>query len=182
MPVHVMRLSFTGEASFELHHPVDRSAELWRSLLNEGADLGIRPHGLQALFALRLEKGHVIIGMDTELDTTPRRLGMDWAVNMEKPFFIGRDALARTAVLPDNRRLVGLTMPGEAPTEGSPISADGAILGHVTSSFTSPALEQAVMLGWLKRAPFPEHVEIDGRAAAVTEAPFYDPEGARARA
>ena len=55
-----------------------------------GADMGIRPHGLQALFGLRLEKGHVIVGMDTELDTTPRRLGMDWAVRMEKPSFIGR--------------------------------------------------------------------------------------------
>jgi glycine cleavage system T protein len=182
MPVHVMRLSFTGEASFELHHPVDRSAELWRSLLAEGADLGIRPHGLQALFALRLEKGHVIIGMDTELDTTPRRLGMDWAVNMEKPDFIGREALARTAALPDRRRLVGLTMAGTAPTEGSPISSKGAILGHVTSSFTSPTLGHAVMLGWLKRSPFPREVEIDGRQAIVAEPPFYDPEGLRARA
>ena len=182
MPVHVMRLSFTGEASFELHHPVDQSVHLWRSLLAEGADLGIRPHGLQALFALRLEKGHVIIGMDTELDTTPRRLGMDWAVNMEKPFFIGRDALERTASLPDQRRLVGLTMEGAAPTEGSPISSDGAVLGHVTSSFSSPNLGRAVMLGWLKRAPFPERVEVDGRVAAVTAPPFYDPEGLRARA
>jgi glycine cleavage system T protein len=182
MPVHVMRLSFTGEASFELHHPVDRSAELWRSLLAEGADLGIRPHGLQALFALRLEKGHVIIGMDTELDTTPRRLGMDWAVNMEKAFFIGRDALARTAALPDQRRLVGLTMASPAPTEGSPVSSGGAVLGHLTSSFTSPTLGQAVMLGWLKRAPFPQQVEVDGRVAAVTAPPFYDPEGLRARA
>jgi glycine cleavage system T protein len=182
MPVHVMRLSFTGEASFELHHPVDRSAELWRRLMAEGADLGIRPHGLQALFALRLEKGHVIIGMDTELDTTPRRLGMDWAVNMEKPYFIGRDALARTAALPDQRRLVGLTMTGPAPTEGSPVASGGAVLGHVTSSFSSPTLGQAVMLGWLKRAPFPEQVEVDGRVAAVTAPPFYDPEGLRARA
>ena len=57
---------------------------------------GIRPHGLQALFGLRLEKGHVIVGMDTELDTTPRRIGMDWAVRMEKPRFIGRAALERT--------------------------------------------------------------------------------------
>ena len=80
VPCHVMRLSFTGEAAFELHHPIDRSVELWRALLDLGADLGIRPHGLQALFGLRLEKGHVIVGMDTELDTTPRRLGMDWAV------------------------------------------------------------------------------------------------------
>jgi glycine cleavage system T protein len=182
MPVHVMRLSFTGEASFELHHPVDRSAELWRTLLSEGADLGIRPHGLQALFALRLEKGHVIIGMDTEMDTTPRRLGMDWAVNMEKADFIGRDALARTAALPDRRRLVGLAMDGEAPTEGSPIFSKGAVIGHVTSTFTSPTLGHAVMLGWLKRSPFPNEVEVDGRVATVAEPPFYDPEGLRARA
>jgi glycine cleavage system T protein len=181
-PVHVMRLSFTGEASWEIHHQIDRSVDLWRTLLELGADLGIRPHGLQALFALRLEKGHVIIGMDTELDTTPRRLGMEWAVNMEKPFFIGRDALARTAALPDQRRLVGLRMDGAAPSEGSPISSNGAVLGHVTSSFTSPNLGGAVMLGWLKRAPFPEQVEVDGRVATVATPPFYDPEGLRARA
>jgi sarcosine oxidase subunit alpha len=120
--------------------------------------------------------------MDTELDTTPRRLGMDWAVNMEKPDFIGRDALARTGALPDHRKLVGLTMPGEAPTEGSPISSKGAVLGHVTSSFTSPTLGHGVMLGWLKRSPFPEQVEVDGRQAAVAQPPFYDPEGLRARA
>jgi glycine cleavage system T protein len=182
VPCHVMRLSFTGEASFELHHPVDRSVELWRALMASGQDLGIRPHGLQALFALRLEKGHVIIGMDTELDTTPRRLGMDWAVNMDKPDFIGRDALARTAALPDHRRLVGLTMAGAAPTEGSPIWSSGDVIGHVTSSFASPVLGRSVMLGWLKRAPFPEQVEIGGQTAQVTPPPFYDPEGSRARA
>jgi sarcosine oxidase subunit alpha len=182
VPCHVMRLSFTGEASFELHHPIDRSVELWGALMRGGHDLGIRPHGLQALFALRLEKGHVIIGLDTELDTTPRRLGMDWAVNMDKPDFIGREALARTSALPDYRRLVGLTMADAAPTEGSPIWSNGDVIGHVTSSFTSPSLGHAVMLGWLKRAPFPEQVEIDGVAAQVTPPPFYDPEGSRARA
>ncbi len=182
IPTHVMRLSFTGEASFELHHPVDRSVELWRGLMAAGKDLGIQPHGLQALFALRLEKGHVIIGMDTEMDTTARRLGMNWAVNMEKPDFIGREALARTSVLPDHRRLVGLTMAGNAPTEGSPIWSDGDVIGHVTSSFTSPTLGHAVMLGWLKRSPFPEQVEVDGRTAVVVAPPFYDPEGLRARA
>lgn len=182
VPSHVMRLSFTGEASFELHHPVDRSVELWRALMSAGKDLGIAPHGLQALFALRLEKGHVIIGMDTELDTTPRRLGMEWAVNLEKPFFVGREALARTAKLEDQRRLVGLTMADAAPVEGSPIWSDGDVIGHVTSSFTSPSVGRAVMLGWLKRAPFPERVQIDGRPAHVATPPFYDPEGLRARA
>jgi glycine cleavage system aminomethyltransferase T len=179
---HVMRLSFTGEAAFELHHPIDRSVELWRALMGLGADLGIRPHGLQALFGLRLEKGHVIVGMDTELDTTPRRLGMDWAVRMEKPRFLGRASLERTAKLEDNRRWLGFTMDGPAPTEGSPIWSGGEVVGNVTGSWHSPLMGKALMLGWLRRTPFPERVEIDGREAVVTPTPFYDPEGHRARA
>jgi glycine cleavage system aminomethyltransferase T len=188
VPCHVMRLSFTGETAFELHHPVDRSVELWQALLKAGRDLGIRPHGLQALFGLRLEKGHVIVGMDTELDTTPRRLGMDWAVRMEKPAFIGRASIERTAKLPDTRRWVGFAMDGEAPPEGTPIRAmadggeAGEIVGNVTGSWTSPLIGRALMLGWLKRAPFPDRVVIDGRETVVTATPFYDPEGLRARA
>lgn len=182
VPCHVMRLSFTGEASFELHHPVDLSAELWRELMSHGRELGVRPHGLQALFGLRLEKGHVIVGMDSEMDTTPRRINMDWAVKMDKPDFIGKSALARTAQLPDDRRLFGFTIEGAAPMEGSPIFTNGDIAGHVASSFTSPLLGHGVMLGWLKHRPWPERVEIDGRVATVAEPPFYDPEGRRARA
>ena len=182
VPCHVMRLSFTGEAAWELHHPVDGSVALWRSLLELGVDLGIRPHGLKALFALRLEKGHVIVGMDTELDTTPRRLGMDWAVRMDKPRFVGRASLERTAKLPDHRRLVGFTMDGAAPVEGAPIWSQGDIVGHVTGSWASPVLGRTVMLGWQKVLPFVDTVEIDGRTATVTPTPFYDPEGHRARA
>ena len=184
VPCHVMRLSFTGEAAFELHHPIDRSVELWRALLEAGRDLGIRPHGLQALFGLRLEKGHVIVGMDTELDTTPRRLGMDWAVRMEKPAFIGRGSLARTATIDDERRWVGFAMDGAAPPEGSPIRSidTGEIDGNVTGSWTSPLLGKALLLGWQRHGRFDDRVEIDGREAVVTPTPFYDPEGLRARA
>ena len=181
---HVMRLSFTGEAAFELHHSVDRSVDLWRALLDAGRDLGIRPHGLQALFGLRLEKGHVIVGMDTELDTTPRRLGMDWAVRMEKPRFIGRAALERTAKLPDERRWVGLSMDGPAPVEGTPIldAESREVIGNVTGSWHSPLIGKALMLGWQRRPPHPDRVVIDGREGVVTATPFYDPEGRRARA
>ena len=177
VPCHVMRLSFTGEAAWELHHPIDGSVALWRRLMELGQDLGIRPHGLQALFALRLEKGHVIVGMDTELDSTPRRLGMDWAARMDKPRFIGRAALERTAKLPDHRRLLGFTMDGPAPVEGSPIWSKGDIVGHVTGSWASPVLGRTVMLGWQKVSPFVDTVEIDGRTATVTPTPVLRPGG-----
>jgi sarcosine oxidase subunit alpha len=184
VPCHVMRLSFTGETAFELHHPVDRSVDLWRALMDAGREVGIRPHGLQALFGLRLEKGHVIVGMDTELDTTPRRLGMEWAARMDKPSFIGRASLERTAKLEDHRRWMGFSMDGPAPIEGSPIrSIDGGeVIGNVTGSWQSPLLGKALMLGWQRRTPFADRVEIDGREAVVTPTPFYDPEGLRARA
>jgi glycine cleavage system aminomethyltransferase T len=186
---HAMRLSFTGEASWELHHPLNRSVELWTALMGAGKDLGIRPHGLQALFGLRLEKGHIIVGMDTELDTTPRRINHEWAVKMNKPFFLGQEALARTEPLPDTRKMIGLTMNGPAPTEGCPLlAADGStIVGHVTTAFASPQLGVTIALAMLKRdwdpaagAP-PEYV-VEGRAATLSQVPFYDPEGKRARA
>ena len=181
VPCHVMRLSFTGEASFELHHQLDQSVELWQALMHLGQPLGIRPHGLQALFGLRCEKGHIIVGQDTELDSTPRRVNMDWAVKLDKPAFVGRDALIRTAALPDERRLFGFTMDGPAPLEGSVIRVDGEVVGHVTSSWFSPKFGHAVLMGWQKRLPHADVVMIDDREARVSPVPFYDPEGARAR-
>jgi hypothetical protein len=63
-------------------------------------------------------------------------------------------------------------MPGAAPTEGSPIFVGDEVVGHVSGSWASPLLGHAVMLGWQKRAPFADHVEIDGREAIVAQTPF----------
>jgi glycine cleavage system aminomethyltransferase T len=179
----VFRLSFTGEVSYELHHPVSGSAHLWEELTRLGEDLGIQPHGLETLQRLRLEKGHIIIGMDTEPDSTPRRLDMEWAVKMDKGDFVGRSALERTGRQPLDRRLVGLTMPGAPPTDGTSIWLDGDIAGYVTSATWSPVLEQSVMLAWvhLIDGAAPETVPIGAEIATLVSPPFYDPEGARAR-
>ena len=184
VPCHVFRLSFTGEVSYELHHPVRHTAELWDRLMDLGDDLGIAPHGLQTLQTLRLEKGHIIIGMDTEPDSTPRRLGMDWAVKMDKSDFVGRAALQRLEDVPLPRQLVGLTVEGDPPTDGAPVYHDGSISGYVTSAAWSPVLETAVMLAWvdLVDGEVPATVTVDDRTARRVATPFYDPEGARARA
>jgi sarcosine oxidase subunit alpha len=183
VPTRIIRLSFTGEVSYELHHPVDRSVELWRALEEAGSDLGLYPHGLDALFTLRLEKGHFIVGMDSEYDSTPRRLGLEWAARLDKEAFIGKQALLRTNRIPLNKRLVGWEMEGPAPAEGEILLKGHEPVGQVTSSRFSPVLGKTVMLGWIRMedGQVPEEVEIDGRLARHAAHPFYDPSGERAR-
>jgi sarcosine oxidase subunit alpha len=124
----------------------------------------------------------VIVGMDTELDTTPGRLGMDWAVRMEKPFFIGRASLERTAKLPDDRRWVGFTMDGEAPPRARRSWSTRRDRRQRHGQLDVAAPRQGADARLAERPPFPDEVEIDGRRAVVTPTPFYDPEGLRARA
>jgi sarcosine oxidase subunit alpha len=184
VPCSAIRLGFVGELSYELHHPSDRSAELWDALLEAGRDLDIRPHGLDALRLLRLEKGHIIIGQDTDFDATPAKLNMSWAVRQEKPWFVGKRGLERAAAHEAQRKLVAVSFASAAPPEGAPLRAGGRLVGQLTSSAWSPALECGVALGWVERVDgaFPNNLESEGVQGSVVEHAFYDPEGERLRA
>jgi sarcosine oxidase subunit alpha len=180
----IFRLSFTGELSYELHHSAADSVTLWQNLLALGHDLGIKPHGIETLVKLRLEKGHIIVNQDTDFDSTPRRIHHEWAVKLDKPNFVGKQAILRTNKIPLDRQLVGLEMAGPAPIEGALIRHGADYAGYVTSSTFSPILGKAVMLGWLELfdGALPDEVTIDGRPARRVPTPFYDPEASRAQA
>jgi sarcosine oxidase subunit alpha len=187
----VLRVGFTGELSYELHHPRLEGVRLWDALLAAGADLGIRPHGLAALRLLRLEKGHIIVNQDTDFDSTPSKLGLDWAVKLEKPFFVGKAGLERIATVERQKGLLQVTFAGaDTPAEGAQLLAlDGAHLGYLTSARFSPVLGHGVALGWVRKhqGTWPTSVIAhDGGdrrfAGTVTTGPFYDPKGERLRA
>jgi sarcosine oxidase subunit alpha len=189
IPCFALRVGFLGELSFELHHPALQSVQLWNALSDAGADLGVRPHGLDALRLLRLEKGHIIIGQDTDFDATPHKLGLPWAVKMDKPNFIGKMALQRLGQDPSQRTLVQMTFPAEnVPLEGAQLMLDGVHAGRVTSCRLSPILGHGVALGWLRRSSKSSEqvvavMENNKRAeGVVVHGPFYDPEGVRLRA
>jgi sarcosine oxidase subunit alpha len=191
VPCRALRVGFVGELAYELHHPRSRSVELWDALLAAGEPLGIRPHGLDALELLRLEKGHIYIGQDTLPDSTPAKLGMGWAVAADKSSFLGKPALERMAALPMQRRLVGIAFePGApAPEPGAPLFDGERISGRLTSCMESPAAGCAIALAWIHAddGVFPTACEAplaSGARArgAVAPTPFYDPEGARLRA
>ena len=191
IPCLAVRVGFTGELSYELHHPASRSVELWNALLEAGADLNIAPHGLEALKLLRLEKGHIIISQDTDFDTTPHKVGMDWAVKMEKPYFVGRSSIERLAAIPPAKKLATIRFEGtSAPDEGAQLMVGGDRVGHLSSSRYSPLLKCGVALGWVRLrdgAPPPEVVAVSNNGARrdtgrIVHGALYDPEGAKLRA
>jgi sarcosine oxidase, subunit alpha len=186
IPCGAIRVGFVGELAFELHHPRSGGPALWRALSEAGAGHGVRPHGLDALELLRLEKGHLYVGQDTLPDDTPAKLGLGWAVDMEKERFAGKHALERLQAMPLTRNLVGLEFErGGAELRGVPLAVGGRIVGRVTSAARSPVLEKTIGLGWIRRAEdggFPEELRADRIVARVVSTPFYDEEGERLRA
>jgi len=188
----VVRLSFTGELSYEFHHAAADARKLWRRLLAAGAGFRVQPHGLETLLRLRLEKGHIVIGQDTDYDSTPRRLAHEWAVDLNKGDFVGRQAILRTNKQPLDKRLVTLRVDDppprgtvEAPSaEGAAVHDGERYAGYVTSDAGTAAGGGTAMLGWLyldAEGNLPREVTVDGRPARRVDGPTYDPNGERAR-
>lgn len=189
IPVLAMRIGFTGELSYELHVPYSQALTLWRALMKAGAPVGIRPYGLEASRILRLEKGHIIIGQDTDAMTTPEELSMGWALSKKKTFFLGRTANRQRAAAPMERKLCGFqlderTVPGIG--EGALVFRNGHPVGFVSSVAYSPTVGKTIGLAYAHPhdAEPGGRIEIrcfDGRTviAPVVSPHFYDPENKR---
>jgi sarcosine oxidase subunit alpha len=87
------RIGFTGELSYELHVPAAYGLHVWETLLDRGRDLGIAAFGVEAQRILRLEKGHLIVGQDTDGLTRGYSAGLDWAIKLDKDDFVGKPEL-----------------------------------------------------------------------------------------
>jgi sarcosine oxidase subunit alpha len=190
------RIGFTGELSYELHVPAGFGPHVWGALLEHGADLGVAPFGVEAQRILRLEKGHLIVGQDTDGLTRAYSAGLDWAVKLDKPDFVGRPELVwqheRDQGNPSGSRLVGLAMvdPSVVPEEASQIVVDGhRIVGRITSSRRSPTVGRAVCLAQLDVSLSAPGTEVtvrlrdgnEARARVTEHLAAVDPEGARQR-
>ena len=189
-PCRIMRVGFVGELGYEIHLPSEHAASLWRALLATGAGAGIRPFGVEAQRMLRLEKGHLIVGQDTDGLTNALEIGAPWALKMDKPFFVGQRSLRILESQPRRQRLVGFTLPTGAPRAPKEchLVLDGAdIAGRVTSVGYSPTLQRCIGLALVKPAVAAGQalrIRIDGGAlidAAIAKLPFYDAAGARQR-
>ena len=184
----LLRIGFVGETGWEVHFPAEFGEHMWDAVMDAGREFGIAPFGLEAQRILRLEKGHVIVGQDTDLVSTPFDSGMEWVVRFEKEDFIGRGGLSVARERGLNERLVGFTMSdGIVPDDGSQIVDAGRPIGRITSARLSPTIGRGFGLARVPIALAEEgreiYVRVDGTdvPASVTLKPVYDPEGKRLR-
>jgi sarcosine oxidase subunit alpha len=190
VPARLLRAGFVGELGYEIHVPADRACALWDALMEAGGVHGIRPFGVEAQRLLRLEKGHIIIGQDTDGLTTPLEAAVDWAVKMDKPYFVGQRSLKIVQRKNPRARLVGFTLDsateGEIPRECHLVIRDGKIAGRVTSIAWSPTMEKYVGLAFASPEIIASgggfFIRVDGGRmvpARIAKTPFYDPAGDR---
>ena len=154
----VMRISFTGEQSYEINVQANYGKSVWDKCMQAGKEFNITPYGTETMHLLRAEKGFIIVGQDTDATMTPIDLQMDWIVSKKKYDFIGKRSLYRSdTIREDRKQLIGLVTenPKEVLEEGAQIVLDASkspveMLGHVTSSYYSPNLKKSIALGVVK--------------------------------
>jgi sarcosine oxidase, subunit alpha len=137
---------------------------------------------------LRLEKGHVIVGQDTDSESNLYSSGMSWLPKLDKDDFVGKYALEHFARREEKERLVGFTMEDDyLPAEGAQVVIEGRPAGRVTSARRSGAVGAVIGLAWVAadRAESGTRVEIRIdrllRGARVMHGAFFDAAGERMR-
>ncbi len=193
VPARVMRVSFTGELSFEIHVAARQAEALWCKLLEAEPSQGVAPLGSEANHVLRIEKGFISVGHEADGIADPFDLGMKWIVAMEKPDFIGKRSLLRNQRDAAPRpQLVGLLAPDPSivlPEGAQILDASGARgRGYVTASCMSPTLKRSIALALIEdgRKLIDGEVRLftpggERMTARVTRPVFLDPRGERMR-
>jgi sarcosine oxidase subunit alpha len=189
VPTLGLRIGFVGELGYELHFPSVHGEHVWDTLLERGADLGAKPFGLEPQRILRLEKGHVIIGQDTDSESNLLEAGMPWIFKADKPDFVGKWATEQVAERGLRWMLVGFESPtGAMPLEGGQVVVNGRSAGRITSVRRSVELNKVIGLAVVPHELAVDggrfDAQVDGRPVPLTVhlGPFFDPDGARLKA
>ena len=189
IPTLAMRIGFVGELGYELHVPSSRALALWELLMSAGSRYDIRAVGVEAQRILRLEKGHIIVGQDTDGLTHPAEATLGWAVSKNKTRFVGKVAIDHLSSRELTRTLVGFRLNKDTtamPEECNLIIDNGAVTGRVTSVAHSESVGSTIGLAYV--APAQSEIGTDiqiklsnGRfvKAQVVELPFFDPDNTR---
>ncbi len=219
VPVTISRTGYTGDLGYEIWLDREQALTVWDAIMDAGRPFGMCPAGIHALDIARIEAGLLMIDIDyvsahraliEAQKSSPFELDLGWTVDLGKPSFVGRTALADEAARPPLWRLRGIavdwdslerlyaavglppTLPSVAWRTSVPVLVEGGgvQVGYATSGCWSPLLKQYIALAHLEAAysepgtPLALEVTVEHRrrpaAARVVSLPFLDLERKRA--
>lgn len=139
---------YTGAGGFEIYLPNAQAQGVWNALL----DAGVEPCGLGARDTLRMEAGFCLYGNDLDDTTSPIAAGLGWITKFSKKF-VDADRFAEEKESGSKELLRGLVLQERGiPRQGYGIeSADGEIIGRITSGTQSPTLGYGIAMGYVLR-------------------------------
>lgn len=215
--VTVSRTGYTGDLGYELWLDASHALDIWDALIEAGLPYGILPAGMLALDIARIEAGLALIDVDyvparkaliESQKSSPRELGLGWAVDLRKERFVGRSALEEEAKREPQWEFTGLEIdwtsfealyarvglapqvPPAAWRTSVPVYGAGEQVGYASSGCWSPLLKKYIALAhlrtpWTKPGTSVEmEVTVEHRreraGARVVKRPFFDPERKRA--
>jgi glycine cleavage system aminomethyltransferase T/glycine/D-amino acid oxidase-like deaminating enzyme len=183
-PVRALRVTFVGEAGWELYCPTEYGAGLWAALWEAGQAHGLIAGGYRAIDSLRLEKGYRVWAADITADDNPHEAGLGFCVREDKQFN-GREALVQAEA---TRRLccVVLDDPRAVALGNEPVSVDGRVCGRVTSGGYGYSVGRSIAYAYLPAGTepgTPVALDLFGRTVAgeIVAEPLFDPQGDRVR-
>ena len=190
-PSIAARVNFVGELGWELHHPIEYQNHIFDALFKAGADLGIKPFGIRAMDAMRLEKSYRMVGTEMSIEYAALESGLDRFVNLKKDDFIGREGLVAWQEKGFANQFVTLKVHDTIdadPIGGNPLYQNGELVGRCTSGGYGFRVGYSIALAMVKPelAEIGQTFEIDilGQrftAEVIEESPF-DPQNACLRA
>lgn len=188
------RVSYVGELGWEIYVSADMAAHVFETLIEAGQDHGLKLCGLHMMDSCRIEKAFRHFGHDITCEDHVLEAGLGFAVKLDKPDFIGRDAVLAKKEAGLERRLVQFLLSDPEPLlyHNEPVLRDGQIVGYLSSGAYGHHLGGAVGLGYVPcrgesaQELLSSRYEIDIAgtrvAARASLKPLYDPASARVKA
>lgn len=173
----VSRTGYTGEDGFEIYGSHDYTVRVWDKLM----EAGVQACGLGCRDTLRFEVGLPLYGDELADDISPIEASLSMFVKLDKPEFIGKEALAKQKEEGVKRRIVGLELEGNAiPRHGYPVEVNGEVVGEITTGYRSISTGKSVAMAMIKKPYDKLGTEVEVRIrkktfpAKVVKKRFYD--------
>ncbi len=190
MPAVISRTGYTGDLGYEIWSSAEFAEPVWDKLMKAGKPFGLKPAGLLALDAARLEAGFILLDVDyisaekalaPIQKYTPFEIGLGWTVDLSKEFFLGCKSLRAEIERGPSRQIIGLdidmrdyeylfrryNLPPQLPLTiwrgGVPVYENGRQVGHATTGGWSPLLKKYLSLATVskQRADVGRRLEIE---------------------